>query len=56
MSSEQFAQTIIEGFRIAVKKVVDEAKAKKDYIVIADKDGNVQHVYPHLEDEQKKAS
>lgn len=53
MSSEQFSKTILEGFRIAVKKVVDEAREKKDYIVISDKDGKVVHYYPHLEDEKK---
>jgi hypothetical protein len=54
ITNEQFAETIIKGFRLAVKKVVDEAREKKDYIVVSDKNGNVQHVYPHLEDEKKK--
>lgn len=46
----------MEGFRLAVKKLVDEAREKKDYIVISDKNGKVIHYYPHLEEKKKKAN
>lgn len=54
ISSEEFSKKMLEGFRVAVKKVVDEARENKDYIVISDKDGNVLHIYPHLEDEKRE--
>jgi hypothetical protein len=56
ITDKQYSEKIMEGFRLAVKKVVDEAREKKDYIVVSDKDGNVRHVYPHLEENKKKTN
>jgi hypothetical protein len=54
LKNEEFSKKVMEAMRIAVKKVVDDARARKDYIVVGDRNGNVLHVYPHLEDEKRE--
>lgn len=56
ITDKHYSEKIMEGFRLAVKKLVDEAREKKDYIVISDKNGKVIHYYPHLEEKKKKAN
>jgi hypothetical protein len=44
MGVKELSEKVLEGMKIAIKKLVEETAARDGELVIGDKDGNIKHV------------